>query len=108
MAEFLLLALATWRISSLLVHEAGPGHIFVRIRSMAGVKYSPDTFQQFAPTMLAEVFLCVWCMSIYIGTGWALFYYLFPKIAVAVALPLFFSAVSILLDERVQTWQHQQ
>lgn len=53
------LALATWRLASLLIDEDGPSHIFERLRARAGV-YDPGEVSG-----LATLFSCYWCLSVH-------------------------------------------
>jgi hypothetical protein len=48
---FIVLALATWRISYMLVSEAGPGHIFEKLRTLK----------------LGGVMDCIFCTSVWVG-----------------------------------------
>lgn len=61
--DFVLLSLATWRLSSLITHEDGPFSMFEWIRRKAGVVHGREL------TGLATLFSCVWCMSIWIGAA---------------------------------------
>ncbi len=54
--RFLVAALATWRVTSLLVAEDGPGRIFARWKTRLG----PTGFW-------SELFDCMWCLSVWIG-----------------------------------------
>lgn len=54
--RFLVAALATWRLTSLLVAEDGPGHVFAWWRKQVGTV-----------GFWAELFGCVWCLSVWIG-----------------------------------------
>jgi Protein of unknown function (DUF1360) len=60
LAEAVIIAFASWRLASLLVHEDGPGHVFARLRRFAGV---PDAGE--IEGVLPELFSCVWCMSVW-------------------------------------------
>lgn len=70
--SLLALALASWRLASLLVNEDGPGAVFSRLRYKAGVRAvvtrgpdgRPDA-SKVATTPVAEAFLCLWCMSVW-------------------------------------------
>ncbi len=54
--RFLVAALATWRVTSLLIAEDGPFHVFAWWR------------KQIAQTPLwSEAFSCMWCLSVWVG-----------------------------------------
>lgn len=59
------LALATWRLSSLLVNEAGPWHIFQKLRKASGITYDENndivSWNDWTPLT------CVLCTSLYVG-----------------------------------------
>ena len=66
----LLLGLAVWRITSLLVHEDGPLCIFVKFRHFIGIRY--DKFSKpYGKNIIAEGFTCVWCLSVWISAALA-------------------------------------
>jgi hypothetical protein len=102
MLVYLVLALATWRISSLLVNEDGPWFAFARLRARVGVRYSDETFQRYATNQIAGAFICVWCMSVWVGLSWALAWELWPEPTTWVAWPLALSAGSILVEKVVK------
>lgn len=81
--------LATWRLTSLIVNEDGPFKVFARLHNWANI---------YSPNFLAGLLDCVWCTSVWVGTG----------VAVIVLSPVWFvlwpfalSAGAILLDEVV-------
>lgn len=96
---YLVLALATWRISSLLVNEDGPAQMFTRLRALVGVRYNGETFQREASNIVAEAFTCIWCMSVWVGLALTVAYWFLPATTVWLCLPLAFSAVAILIDK---------
>lgn len=64
MTRFIRLSLATWRLASLFVNEAGLFSVLARLRQAVGVK--TDKYgQRYADNELGELFTCVWCMSIW-------------------------------------------
>ena len=72
--ELLIIAcLLTWRLSSLLVSERGIADVFGKLRDAVGVGYDEKS-TPIASNELAELFLCVWCMSLWIGWGVALLF----------------------------------
>jgi hypothetical protein len=98
--EFIVLALATWRISSMLVDEPGPFRIFIRIRSMVGITHDMDDFVAQVPdTFMAGVLSCVLCCSVWVGLFWTLMY-LLCGYSFYLALPFALSAAAILLSYR--------
>lgn len=101
--NFLLLSLATWRIASLITHEKGPFGLLVRIRSFAGIVHDADGFPvQIPDGFLPELLSCVWCLSLWVGLAWSLFWYFLPSVSILIALPFALSAVAILIDNHVK------
>lgn len=98
--DYLILALATWRISSLLVEESGPWQIFARLRARVGVRYD-ENLQRTADSMIGELFSCIWCMSVWIGLLIAFCYQTWPHQAVWGLMPLALSASAIVFGRWV-------
>lgn len=97
--EYFILALATWRISSLLVNEAGPGNIFRKIREWAGIGHDEAGNVYMVPDrFFAKLLSCVWCASLWVGLGWAGISFLLPHLAKWMALPFALSAGAILME----------
>ena len=96
--DYLILALATWRIASLLTYEDGPFEILERLRLMLGVKHTD--YGRYSNNELARGILCLWCNSVWVGGLFTLWYWLHHS-AVWVALPFALSAVAILIDEHI-------
>jgi hypothetical protein len=85
---FIILLMATWRISSLLTdpnNEEGPFGILARFR---------DAARRF--TNAVE---CPWCMSIWVGLGFTFLYWYLPGVIFWVALPFALSAGAIAWDK---------
>ena len=60
--------LATWRVSLLLVEEAGPYNVFGRLRKRAGVRADqPSDAAPREPGELGKMLSCVWCASVWVG-----------------------------------------
>lgn len=106
--SFAILALATWRLSSLLVDEDGISNIFERIRTWFGVRYmaSKETsaVERIVPDdtpplkkVIAKWLTCRWCCSIWIGLALAGLYVLWTGTAIIV-LPWAISAGAIIID----------
>lgn len=93
--DILVLVFATWRVSSLLVNEDGPGNVFDKLRYWTGVRDN-EYSQPEGTNVLSHALTCVWCVSIWIGLFWTVLYSLtgimWP------ALPFALSAGAILVE----------
>ncbi len=96
--ELILIALATWRVSSLLVFEEGPFMLLVKMRGLAGVYYDEYSEPQ-GKNVIARALLCVFCISFWIGLGFTVLY--FYGLAFWVALPFALSAAAIIIERIV-------
>lgn len=90
----IMLALATFRVSVLLVDEHAPFGLAQRWRDFIGVRDGEHTSVQ--PNVIAGIFSCVWCMSLWVGLAFTGLYALDAELAFWVAMPLAFSAVSMI------------
>jgi hypothetical protein len=64
--NFLVIALATYRLSVMLVEEDGPGLLFHKLRKATGVYYDEHS-EQTADNVVGQIFSCVWCMSVWVA-----------------------------------------
>lgn len=96
--KLLVAALATWRLSSLLVNpnEAGPGKLLHKIRDFVGAYELGDDDEPL--TSLGGLFACVWCMSVWIGAVLAV---LAITPLWALLIPFALSAVAIVIQSVV-------
>ena len=94
----ILLALATWRISSLLANETGPYQMFERFRYRIGVRYN-EASMAYGQNEFAKLFTCVYCVSIFVFIAAAVLYYFQPGLSFWLSLPLALSAVACLMSE---------
>lgn len=90
----LILILATWRISSLLVSEDGPFGIFARLRD----ELSYNEFSQ-PSSFVSELFNCLWCMSIWVGLILMIAYSYYPNQTILACLPFALSAGAIVVNK---------
>ena len=102
--ELLILSIAVWRVSHLLLDENGPKDIFGRLRIWAGAEEilddgSREVIVSPPDGSLAQLFQCIWCLSVWLGMAAAVSYLLCPHATVAVALPFFLSGVAVLIEE---------
>lgn len=100
--KFIILALATWRISNMLVEEDGPWMVFEHLRLKSGLQPAAyaDLQRETDPPgkMPGTLFACVWCMSVWIAGGFVGMYALSRKAANWLALPFALSAIACLID----------
>ncbi len=96
LTTLVLLGLATWRLSYMLVWEDGPGLIFFRLRQRVGIGHDDDR----RPVMVPERFLpmllsCTWCASVWVATGWVVLWMLLPGPGLLLASIFAVSGVAI-------------
>jgi hypothetical protein len=100
---FFYLALAAWRLASLVANEDGPWMVFRRIREQAEKWCKSYRFCR--ELGLYELFSCEWCNSIWIGAGLTLLYLRIGEAILYLAVPLALSTVAIILKYVVQVLQ---
>jgi len=94
MVEFIVLALATFRISELITYENGPWDMFLELREFLGAeKDEPDTF-------FGNLLACVRCNSVWVGTILTLLYLIIP-LSVYLAFPFALSAIAVFLSNKL-------
>ena len=98
--DIVVLMLATWRLSSLLVdpEDDGPWEMFGKLRHLVGVRHDQASGLFFGRNVVAQAFMCVFCMSVWIGIAIAILYTSFPSIMVMASLPFALSAGAIVLE----------
>lgn len=104
--ELLILALANWRISSLLTNEDehGPYEILDKIRWIVGIEYHEGF--PYATNEIAKLFMCVWCISIWVGIIQTILMLIIPDYTTWLFLPFALSTVAVIIEEQ---WHgHQQ
>lgn len=63
----LILLLAIYRWTQMLNNEAGPAHIFERLRTRAGVRMDKYS-NPYGTNWIAEGILCFYCLSVWVAT----------------------------------------
>lgn len=85
----------------MLVAEMGPFQMFARLRTLAGVSYTLEG-EVVAPTVLAELFSCVWCMSRWIAAILTLLTLIMPTIMLWTMMIFAASTVAIFVERWVR------
>lgn len=97
MTEFLIAALAVWRLSVLAVEEEGPWGIAAWLRWQAGRAVYPDGTQVIANSFFAKMLGCVRCVSFWAGCAATLV--LWPEDWRAwILLPFALSGASVAIE----------
>ena len=92
---FLIVALAVWRVSSLLVNEDGPFDIFAKIRYWVGVRFN-QLSEPYGINVISKGLTCVWCTSVWISGVGAIF--ISANILEYIVLVMALSAAAIVIE----------
>jgi len=95
MTDFIILSLAVWRLSSLLVEEDGPWCVFSRLRHFAGVRVDEDG-RAYGLNELGYMLSCIWCTSLLIAFSWFIFWLISPRWSVFTALPFALTGLTVI------------
>lgn len=87
MTLFIILSLATWRLSHLITNEDGPYQMLAEFRHIT-VRYT-------------KLFSCIYCLSVWLGIIFVIGYYFYPTIVFWIALPMALSGLAIVIDRWV-------
>jgi hypothetical protein len=98
LAELLILAFATWRITNLLVddNETGPYQVLPWLRDNLGVYYDEKN-RKLGRNELGNMLLCPWCTSIWVGAIIALGYIFLPQLTLALTLLFALSGMALTI-----------
>ncbi len=97
--SLVLMALATWRLMTLLVYEDGPWHLLTRFRGAFGVLHDDDGPMGWPTSMPGSLFRCTSCMGLWIAPLIVALWWVFPVVVWALAL----SGAANLLESRQPT-----
>jgi hypothetical protein len=81
----------------MLVHEDGPFDIFERFRHFLGIRYT-ERSNRYGTNVLAKLFMCVWCLSVWVGIAVTVLYVLLGEIAIYICLPFAISGGAVILE----------
>lgn len=97
---YLLAALATWRITHILLRENGPWRVFRRLRVALGVTYYDDDDPKVS-SFRYEITVCVWCLSVWTGSVATAILMLVPEwLQYVLFTPFAISAVCVIVDSK--------
>lgn len=95
--------LAAYRLSSLLVDEAGPFDIFIAVRSIFGIKHDAEGTAEFWPNnYFAQMLSCVFCTSLNVSFVLWFLWVFAPSVSVGVAFPFAVGGVAAWLHGRTE------
>jgi len=95
--DYLILGLATWRISNLLVNEDGPWEVFTKLRDILGVRFDEHS-KAYGTNVISRMLACIWCLTPWLGLLVTLGYWLHPVAATWVAMPFALSTIAIVVE----------
>lgn len=99
--DVIVAALATWRISHMLLYENGPFRLLRRLRVMLGVTYYDDDGSDVSSSRY-EITICIWCLSVWVGAAVGSLWLLAPVWAFWIVLPYALSAVAVMISQVVK------
>lgn len=100
MTDLLILSLAVYRITMLLVTEYGPYNILERFRQWVGVYYD-DNLQRTGSNEVAKALTCVWCSSVWIGGVVGIVYGVWPQTTIMMAFPFAIMGGALIVNRIV-------
>jgi hypothetical protein len=103
LTTFFYLALAAWRLASLVANEDGPWMVFKRLRARAEQWCNKYRFCR--ELGLYDLFACEWCNSVWIGAGLMLLYLWIGNAILYLAIPLALSTMAIVIKYLVEYLQ---
>lgn len=102
--QLVVLALAVWRLGSLITYERGPWHVFQTLREKLGhIAHDAGGHPGAIPaTFWGELLSCQYCCTIWLGVLAAAGYYVWGVAAVWLALPFALSAAALWFNKQVR------
>jgi len=94
--DFLLMALATWRLMTLLMYEEGPWQLLTRLRGRLGILHDDDGPMAWPTSMPGAIFRCSSCMGLWMAPVVLALWWTAPVVIWALAL----SGAANLLESR--------
>ena len=102
MLDFVVLSLAVFRLSMLLIYDNGPFDVFQRLRIRVGILYYDNgDMDEKEYKGWAGLLSCVWCASIWLGLLLALSYWAFPTYTLFFSMPLALSSMAGMYERIV-------
>lgn len=108
--NLLILILANWRLTSLVVDESGPGEVLDYLRHLAGVRERRDSnnriIERYGTNTFADGLVCIWCASVWVGGVLTFLSWMVKRDHFTgdawLAMPFFLSATTIFIFQKVR------
>ena len=95
--DFALMALACWRLSSLIANELGPFYMFFHIKQRVKRCEKRNPKSMVARLHLHELMTCEWCLSVWVGMALVEAHILAPVATRYITMALSLSALTIII-----------
>lgn len=100
--QIIILPIALWRVSHMIVNERGFMDIFVHIRSLFGILHDDDGIPIAIPDENWALLLsCVWCLSMFLAIPYVIAVYFLGDWVMWFSLPFALSALAIAFDRLI-------
>jgi hypothetical protein len=96
--EFIVLALAVWRLATLFANEDGPLDILLKFRARVGVIVD-GPLQRHGENVVAKAIICVWCSSVWYGIFATILFLFVPDVTIFLSLPFALSGLTVVVEE---------
>jgi hypothetical protein len=93
-------AIATWRITHMLLYENGPFRLFRKLRERFGVVYA-DADSSEVVSFQYEITTCPWCLSVWVAAAVTLLQLLSSKVQ-WLWLPFTYSAAAVAINRLME------
>jgi len=101
--DFVILSLAVFRLSMLLIYDNGPFNMFQRLRIRVGILYydNGDMIEGEIYKGWAGLLSCVWCLSFWWGLLLVLLHWAFPAYTILFSTPFALSGLTGIYERLV-------
>jgi hypothetical protein len=83
----------------MLSYEKGPWYLFQNVRGLFGIEHDDaGEPSQWPDTMLANLLVCVWCLSVWVGAFVTGLYLINPALIRTIMIPFALSTGAVVIE----------